>query len=903
MTTRSTTSAPLLATRFHLPPLAAHRVARQRLLEYLDQCLRVPVTLISAPAGFGKSTLLSEWIQTKSDLQASWLSLEAGDNDWPRFFHYLTAALQKIFPKVGESDLEDIGTTQAVPEASLTLLLNDVSSVLSAPEAPTRAVLILDDLHHIDSPTIHTGLSFLCEHLPPQLHLAIITRSDPLLPLSRWRSRSQLLELRSDHLRFTVDEAAAFLHAATGMNLTPETVARLDERTEGWIVGLQMAALSMRGRPDPEAFVNAFSGSHRYVLDYLMEEVLQCQPEPVQRFLLQTSPLEQMNASLCAALLDSETVDSAQAMLEHLERDNLFIISLDDDRCYYRYHHLFADLLRVKLAQTHSDEVPALHHRAANWFADQMCWEDAIRHAFQANDPEYAADLFERAILHRRLSFLFSGITSLVKQFPEALLQHRPLVALGKAISLIEHSQLETIAPLLRDIERSIQKNRNLPNWQSMMGTVYTVQCMAAALLGDIPWTLEAGQQAVALLPENTKEYVAVLPQLGLAYFLIGEFHKIEEVLVRGMEISRRSETGSVSLVCMNDLARLRHHKGELLSAEELFRETLKLVGLYGNRYLRWAGAAKRDYSDLLRECNRLDEARQMMEDGIRVCKKHELITGQVLAYIHLGRILLAQGDLPGADETLRQAQRLCATYSIYPGVSPIVRVFESHLLLVRGQCETALQTLEACPAEPWWEYEVPRELVEIARARCLLHLDQASEAEALISPRRDAAQAAGRGRNWLEMTLLIALAKTARDEQSIALALLKEALVLAQAQGFVRIFLDEGEPMRALLESFRSQFVKDPMRDKVNDLLAAFPQQSVVQSLQQNLIEPLTNREMEVLRFLCEGLSNQEIAAKLFISVGTIKTHIHNIFNKLGVRDRPQAIAKARRMDLFDSV
>ena len=308
MTTQSTASNidlfPLLATRFYPPPLTVHRVSRQRLLERLNQSLHTPVTLVSAPAGFGKSTLLSEWIQTRPGLHTSWLSLETGDNDWPRFFRYLTAALQKIFPQAGESALRGIGASQTTTETSLTLLLNDLVDALSVLKSPVEVALVLDDYHRIDAPVIHTGVTFFIEHLPPQIHLALATRSDPPLPLSRWRSRNQLLELRGDDLRFTVDEAAAFLHAAAGLRLAPETIACLNERTEGWIVGLQMAALSMQGHPDPDAFVRAFSGSHRYVLDYLVEEVLQRQPEPVQRFLLQTAPLEQMNAPMCAALLE-----------------------------------------------------------------------------------------------------------------------------------------------------------------------------------------------------------------------------------------------------------------------------------------------------------------------------------------------------------------------------------------------------------------------------------------------------------------------------------------------------------------------------------------------------------------------------------------------------------------------
>jgi LuxR family maltose regulon positive regulatory protein len=904
MSTQASNSVPLLATRFYIPPLSAFWVTRQRLLGYLDHCLRVPITLVSAPAGFGKSTLFSEWIRTQSGLKVSWLSLEAGDNDWPRFFHYLTAALQKIFPNAGASALKEIGTTQASPELSLTWLLSDLSTTLSESESPADVLFVLDDLHYIDSSTIHEALTFFCEHLPPQLHLAILTRSDPPLPLSRWRSRNQLLELRSDHLRFTVDETTAFLKTVASLSLAPETVVLLNDRTEGWVVGLQMAALSMQKRADPEAFVRAFSGNHSYVLDYLVDEVLRHQPEVVQQFLLRTSVLEQMNASLCARLLEYETADIAQAMLERLERDNLFIIPLDDERSFYRYHHLFADLLRVKLTQTTPDGILSLHRRAANWYADQERWDDAIRHAFLANDLEYAAGLFERAVILRRMDFLFSGIASLVQQFPDAFIRHHPLVALGKAACQIQLSQLLDIGPLLRNIEQGIEENKALEGWQSLMGLVYTVQGMAAALLGNIPWALDVSQKAATLLPENVNDHVVMLAFLGFAYFLTGEFHKVNEVLTCGLDISRASRNELISIICMNDLVRLRHQEGELPSTEDLFHEMLKLVDLYGTPCLRWTVTAKLEYIDLLRERNQLDDAHKMIEDAIRLCEKYEGVSKQVGAYIVLGRILLTQDDMSEANDALRQAKRLCDCYPVYPALLTHVRVLEAKLLLKHGKADEALQSLGACAVESWWQYELLREWVEIAKARCLLRLGRAVESEMLLSTRRDSAFKQGRGHNWLEITLLIALSSREQDNHFHAFSYLEEALIYAQTRGFVRIFVDEGNLMQALLEEFQSQFPESSVQNYVHKLLLAFPAASIgQQTLGEGMVDPLSAREMDVLRLLYEGLSNQEIAGKLFLSVGTVKAHIHHIFVKLSVRDRPQAIAKARKLELLGNL
>lgn len=904
MSIPSAGSTPLLATRFYMPRLATHQVTRRRLLERLDQCLHIPVTLISAPAGFGKSSLLSEWIQTRSDLRASWLSLESGDNDWTRFFHYLTAALQKLFPKIGESSLQDRGTAQIAPEASLTVLLNDLSIALSPPESPTDTLLVLDDFHHIDSHTVQTGLTFFCEHLPPRFHLAILTRSDPLMPLPLWRSRHQLLELRSDELRFTTEEATAFLQTAVDLDLTRENIVRLNDRTEGWIAGLQMAALSIQGCSDPQAFVHSFRGSHRYVLDYLVEEVLQRQPDKVQQFLLETSLLDWMNASLCAALFDSATVDSAQGMLEYLERNNLFIVPLDDDRYCYRYHHLFADLLRVKLAQAHSDRIPTLHHRAANWLADQALWEEAIQHAFLAKDVDYAADLFERAVIHKRSEFLFSGIASLVEQFPEAFALRCPLIALGKAVVMYQQSRLEGAIPLLRIAEQGVRENRTVEARQPLLGTIYLILSSVASLLGNMSLLVETSKHASAALSESEDIYASIQIQAGLVYYFSGEFNRVDETWMRALEVYSKSGQTYLTLQCMTNLVSVRQHKGELHSVESLVQQIQDLAAPHGDRYLRAIGAAQREYSDVLRERNRLEEAHRVIQEAIALCERHGMISSQGMGYIHLGRILLAQGNRMGAEKSLQHARRLAATHTLYPDLLCTLHIFEIELMLADGQLEAALLISEACTAEPWWQHDILREWIEIARARCVLHLGRAAEAEALIAPRRDAAQKAGRGRNWLTMTLLISLAKATQGEQSSALALLKEALRFAQAQGFLRIFVDEGEPMRGLLARFHVKFPRSPFRGYVERVLAAFPAKLSGPGLpEDNLIKQLSAREMEVLHLLCEGLSNQEIAAKLFLSVGTIKTHIHNIFGKLGVRDRPQAIAQARRLQLFANI
>ncbi len=891
----------LIRTKLRLPFTRSELVPRPRLQEQIAQGLRGPLTLVIAPAGFGKTTLVAACVAT-CGMPVAWLSLDKHDDEAGRFLNYVAAALQEADNMIGSEAAQLMAEVQQTPpETVLTSLINDIDF------AGREIALVLDDYQFISSQAIHEAVAFLLDHCPNTFHLVIATRSDPPLPLARLRARAQTVELRAADLRFTAPEATQFLNDVMGLHLDTRSVVMLEERTEGWIAGLQMAALSMQGRSDPETFVRAFSGSHRYVLDYLMEEVLHRQRDPVQRFLLQTSLLERMNAALCAALLGTETVDSAQAMLELLERENLFIIPLDDDRCYYRYHHLFAELLRVKLTQTCPDSISSLHRRAANWHAEQALWDDAIRHAFLANDPEYAADLFERATIARRDAFLFSGIAELVEQFPESFVRQRPLVALGKATIMFQQSQLNGILPLLRIAEQGVRENERLEGWQPILGTIHILQGAVASLLGDISLLLEASQQASALLSENDADYANTLLQSGLVHYFSGEFHRVDEIWMRALEVGRKSGDVYMTLLCMADLAFLKRHKGELPSAESLIQQIEKLAGSHGNRYLQWIGSARRDYSDVLRERNQLDEAHRTIGEAITICEKYDTISSQGLGHIHLGRILLAQGDLPGAAEALHHAQHLAATHTLYPDLLALIRVFEILLMLTQKQDKAALQISEACAAEPWWEHELLREWLEIARARCLLHLGQMAEAVALISCRRDVAHLTGRGRNWLEMTLLIALAKTAQGEQSLALALLQDALVFAQAQGFVRIFLDESQPMQSLLAQWLAHAGASPARDYALRLLSQFEAEPHTLTATRettssigNLIEPLSERESEVLQLIATGKTNQEIAQQLIVSPGTVKAHTASIYRKLDVANRTEAVARARQLGIL---
>jgi LuxR family transcriptional regulator, maltose regulon positive regulatory protein len=894
---------PLLATRFFMPRLPAACVPRPRLMNHLEKIMQVPVVLVSAPPGFGKSSLLSEWIHNRAGLHIAWLSLESSDQDWGLFFRYLIAAWQHIFPKAGEAALAEMNAFPSQAKEALTnMLLNDLLAGQDSTGAD-HSVLVLDDYHLIDSAAIHDSVAYLIEHLPPFCHLVLLTRSNPPLPVARWRSRGQILEVRADDLRFTADEAAEYLNQTMQLQLNTEQIEILQARTEGWIVGLQMAALSMQGRKDVREFVHDFGGSNRFVIDYLVEEVLNRQSDEVQQFLLTTAPLERFCSSLCDAMLDVPAPYS-QSILETLEKANLFLIPLDDHRHWFRYHHLFGDLLCVRVQQNGAELLPALYRRATVWLSQNGLWHDAIRYAILAKDFELGANLFEQAIRTGGRSFLWeSGIRTLIEPFPGPLVQTRPLLSWAKAIGMLESSQLAGIEPLVRYAEKGIRSAQTFKGQDEILGWMYVVQSNIASLLGDSAWIIEASRQVALLIPDNAEANADALFHVGNVYYYEGDLNQTDACWQGALALSQANGYTLGMLFTLANLGRLCAHKGDLKRAEEYFERALVLSAEAQNIYLRWIGSVQRDTSDVLRERNYLAEAHTLMTASLALCEKWESISGTGLGYLHLGRILLAEGDFQGAATLLQKAEELCRAHTVYPDLETLVQVFHARLDLAMGQADQAWQVLEKCLKSPCCHHELHREWVLIAQARVLQHTRRPTEALALLAGRLESAKEKGRGRNWLEISLLTALALKAIGDPQQAGLVLKEGLVYAQNQGFRRIFVDEGEPMRELLEEFRVLFPQTQLSDFVGEILAIYPALSVAENIPstkvKGLFEPLSGREMEILRLLSQGFSNAEIAARLVLSVGTVKTHIHNIYGKLGVRDRPQAIAKAGLLGL----
>lgn len=910
----------LLATKLYTPPTRQNLVARPRLLERLSQAVNCRLILVSAPAGFGKTTLLSEWIERQPPNWAfCWLTLDTTDNDPSRFCRYLIAALQKWQLALGQALLPELYSPQPPPlESLLTVLLNDLGQLVQSSEwAARHGVVILDDYYQIESSIIHAAVSFLIDHLPPQVHLVIATRADPLFPLARWRSRREMLEVRVDDLRFTDDEAACFLHQRMALDLAPADVAVLKERTEGWIAGLQMAALSLQNRGDLTAFVQAFSGSHRHILDYLSDEVLNRQPAAVQRFLLYTSVLERMSAPLCDTLIQNcppvvqpdvlagaSGTCPAQSMLEHLERTNLFVVPLDDERRWYRYHHLFADLLRIRLGQAQPEIVPVLHRCASTWHEQNEHWEEAIHHALQSGDEERAAGLIERVLLTQQHMARLRGLSIWIEQLPGSLINRRPLLCLLRAMDLTDRSQLDEVDELLRTAEEGILSTDTN---KDILGVVYTTRSLAASLRGDLSQIVESSQHAQDELALGNPWLVLAHLNLGNAYFFQGELAEVDRVWSHALEIARTMDDFYLMTRTMVAQSRLKQQQGRLSDAAATYERALRLVKAHPGASAQSSGLLKIGYGDLLCERGDLPAARQWVEEGLPEVESEGTPSDLAWGCVHLATILLASGDSIGADQVAEKAQHLVQTHTLYPDVIALTRLFRARWHQARGDLAAAWHALEGRAAQRRWKHLLLKEWLLIAQAGLLIAQDSPEEAESLLAEVQTPALAGGRGQNLIEILLLLALARHTQGQTDAAYQSMAECLALAEPEGYVRLFVNRGPVLTALLEQGLAEgmWAEHRLADYTRRLLAACscsiqePEHPARQAFSPPG-EPLSARECEVLRLVVTGLSNQEIASELYLTQGTVKTHVHHIYGKLGARNRAQAIARARELDLL---
>jgi LuxR family maltose regulon positive regulatory protein len=903
-------ATPILATKLYIPPPRAKVVLRPRLIERLNEGLSSgrKLILISASAGFGKTTLVSEWVAV-CERPVAWLSLDEGDNDSTRFLTYFIAALQTIDANIGAGVLGVLQFPQPPStESILTALINEITTL------PDNFIFVLDDYHIIDSKSVDNALTFLIEHLPPQMHLVIATREDPPLPLARLRVRNQLTELRAVDLRFTPSEAVEFLNQAMGLNLSTENIAALETRTEGWIAGLQLAALSMQGHQDAASFIKSFTGSHHFVLDYLIEEVLQQQSESVQAFLLSTSILDRMCGPLCDAVL-LESPARGQETLEYLEHANLFIVSLDNERRWYRYHHLFSDLLRQRLGKP--KEFAEFHLRASQWHEENGDLGAAFHHAIAAGDFVRAVGVAEAAWQGMEESFQTAAWLGWVKKLPEEIIRVRPVLCtlMGRAFANMGEPEASELR--LQDAERCLDGSdvANEAQLKPLPAMIALARAYNAQVQGNLVTTVKYAEQAIQLIPEN-------------------DFYRRAQAIIT-LEASHWAS-------------------GNLESAIWAIGDWMESMTLLGNHVFVVASAF--GVADLLVGLGRLGEAERAYQDALQLAAQHGPEAEHITAHHHLGLSMIyhQRGDDALAAHHLQQAAELGLQTTLADWLYRW-HVAQAQLKEAAGDLETALALLN--DAKRVYIQTVVPDLRPIAALKARIHLKQGRpdkvrawaaerglsladevsylhefehltlarleianpQVNALLARLLQAAEAQKRRGSALDILLVQALAHEAQGNRPQALAALKGALSLAEPEGYVRIFVDEGEPMRMLIADFRFSIEKQMSSSAhaqlgyTGKLLAAFAppvnKQSTTPALaagasvknpKSEMVEPLSERELEVLRLVARGLSNREISERLFLAVNTVKGHNQKIFDKLQVQSRTEAVARARELGLL---
>jgi LuxR family maltose regulon positive regulatory protein len=926
---------PLLLSKLSVPSVRSALVSRPGLSERLEEGLGRKVTLVSAPAGFGKTTLLSAWIRDLSGARPiAWLSLDSGDNDPARFWRYVVTAIDQLQPGSGDTALAQLGSPQPPPiEVILTTLLNGLADLDSA------TALVLDDYHLIESRAIHEAVTFLTEHLPPQMHLVISTRADPPLPLSRLRARGELNEVRASDLRFTPEEAATFLNQVMRLQLAAEDIAELERRTEGWVAGLQMAALAMTGRDDVSAFIAAFTGSNRHVVDYLAEEVLEQQPERARIFLLRTSILQRMCASLCATVVQLEedeltdAVAECQAMLEYLEHANLFVVPLDEDRGWYRYHHLFADVLRHRLRQEHPDLLPALHHRAGGWFEAESLPTEAIQYALAAEDWERAIRLIESIGMTVVLSQQVQTVLGWIDELPEELVRERPDLCTIRALALVFFKRPDAAEASLQQAERCLRGIPTTDEARAILGRAAVIRAVIARYSGDLERCVAMARRALDLLPETestARERAGARTNAALAYEVSGDVTPANERPLEEAIASFRASGALIpQLISIIFLARMRTLQGRLRAAVTTYEEAATLMSRQ-NRLPDVGGNSATYYvglGDINREWNELDSAERHLKHGKDFFIGTLMVDANVVTqvYLSLARLQQARGWGADARATLEEFANLARQRDFFGLLVARGEAAQARLALMQDDLPAAVSWAEASKLGADDEVDYPSEEAHLTLARVLVaqgRVDPKSrflnESLRLLDRLLGAAEAGGRMGSVIEILALRALALQAHHESNGALAALERALTLAEPEGYVRVFVDEGAPMAALLSEFlQTRRKEDRGREHllslsyVRRLLTAFesPHANTIRPMapggytrrqDQPLPERLTSRESEVLVLIAEGISNREIAAQLFIEVSTVKSYVNRIFRKLGVQSRTQAVAEARKLHLI---
>jgi len=902
-------STPLLNTKLYIPPTRPKLVPRPRLIEQLSEGLHRKLTLISAPAGFGKTTLVTEWLQAigkaSPPIAIAWLSLDKGDSDLVRFLTYFIAALNQIegFKTiVGKGVISLLQSPQPPPiESVLTPLINEIATI------PDRIILVLDDYHLIDSQPIHDALSFILENIPLQMHLVIATREDPHLPLARLRARGQLTELRAADLRFSSSEAAEFLNQVMGLALSADNVAALETRTEGWIAGLKLAAISLQGHKDTSSLIKSFTGSHRLVLDYLIEEVLDKQSESVQTFLLQTAILDRLTGSLCNALTGQ---GNGRQTLENLEQANLFIVPLDNERRWYRYHHLFADLLRQRLRQTQPNQLPILHLKASEWYKNNGFSYESVAHAFLGKNFEQAASLIENQFCGKYESIDQTILRRWLLEMPEELIISRPDLCILQTWNLFTSGQLKAADQSLQlaekmlspnnDYEITSSRDQNLPDNYRMrlLGRGSAIRSFIASFTGDITGTIEYARQALEYLPEQELEWRSVtLIALGDIYASKGQMVEAHKVRSDALRTAKASGDSHNLMIVNLSLAETQRQQGNLQQVIDICKRQLKRAEDSRISESAVIGRLLGIWGEVLAELNDLDTALNKAEKGVKLAAQGRDVFYIGYSILSLIRVLFSMGDLAGAEDIIKSMQNTAYDYDLPQWALIQFSAWQVRIWLAQGKLELASQWVEERDLDLDGEPAYLREMEHIALARIFIAQRKLAEADRLLQRLIETAEAGGRTSRMIEILILQALAFQLGGDNDRAMTTLEIALTLAEPEGFIRIFVDEGPPMARLLYEAISREIAP---EYVQRLLAAFPIDEPEQAANSELIEPLSEREIEILQLVAEGLTNLEIASRLYLSPNTVKAHTRNIYGKLGVNNRTQAGVRARALGLL---
>jgi LuxR family maltose regulon positive regulatory protein len=903
----------LLTSKLSVPPLRSATVARPRLTSQLSIDPDQRLTLISAPAGFGKTTLLSEWIhrhpRSEPGAGVAWISLEKCDNDQRRFWTYFFSAFQGLDRALTDEALTQLQSPSPPPiESVLTTFVNNVTAHHAGSNGNEPYILVLDDYHTIDTPRIHEGIAFLVEHMPPQLHLVISSRTDPPLQLTRLRARNQLVELRAADLRFTAKETIAFIRRSMSLDLSEDEISVLEARTEGWIAGLQLAALSLQGKDKQHIghFISALSGNNHYILDYLLEEVLEQQTADVQAFLLQTSILDRLSGPLCDAVVGEQNglaaqVVDGQTMLERLERANLFIIPQDSERRWYRFHHLFADLLRGRLEHLHLDLCPALHKRAGTWYAENDFIAEALNHALITGDIDEVTRLVKQDVLALLEYDALGTLAKWLNALPEEVVRSRPWLSIAHAWVLTYAGQMEHTETLLEDMSDSLDELAEPTEEQHLLGHLSALRAYQAALRGDFPRAISSAREALDHLPESdVSTRIVTTIQLSYALRITGQFEASADLL-NTVQGNVYEDGGQIAVSFLCEKASAYYLEGRLHRAYETYQKALRI----SDRAIRQLGRPSpgvgciyAGMSTLKLEWHELEEALDLAQRGVNLCKQWGLAESLTDSYLYLAMVLQATGDYDGAMDAIKDAEKIATTLSDW--YVKHAKAYKARLCVLNGDVEAAWQWAQEEGLHEDDNFTRRTSYFYVVLAYIYIAQQKPDNALKILDKALPLVEEIESESAMIRTLAAQAVALQLQGERERALTALSKALYLARRERYVNMFILLGREMEKLLKLALSRGIEP---DYVGALLNAFRSTSSSHPLSINdrLIEPLSDRELEVLHLLSNGSSNKEIAGTLFITVSTVKNHLQNIYGKLAVNSRTQAVAEARELGLLD--